>query len=98
MPSTMTTTSRPSGAITTFPTRSWRSWLDLSFRRRKHVLILIGLDPGLATTGWGIIAAEGNRLSHIANGQVRTDSSAPLPKRLAAIADLLDSLIAEHRP
>ena len=39
---------------------------------------IIGLDPGLGCTGWGVIAAEGNRLSHVANGQIRTDPKAPL--------------------
>jgi hypothetical protein len=34
-------------------------------------VLIIGLDPGLACTGWGVIAADGNRLSHVANGQVR---------------------------
>lgn len=59
---------------------------------------ILGLDPGLGTTGWGIIEAEGNRLSHVANGQMKTDSSAPLPTRLAALADQLEALIAEQRP
>ena len=59
---------------------------------------VLGLDPGLGTTGWGLIEADGNRLSHIANGQFRTDASAPLPKRLAALAEQLEALIAEHRP
>ena len=61
-------------------------------------MIILGLDPGLGTTGWGLIRAEGNRLSHIANGQIRTDSKAPLPDRLANLADQLEALIAEHRP
>jgi crossover junction endodeoxyribonuclease RuvC len=61
-------------------------------------LRVLGLDPGLGTTGWGLIEADGNRLSHIANGQFRTDASAPLPKRLAALAEQLEALIAEHRP
>ena len=59
---------------------------------------ILGLDPGLGTTGWGLIEAEGNRLAHIANGQIRTDPSAPLPQRLVALADQLEQLIAEHRP
>ena len=42
--------------------------------------------------------AEGNRLTHIANGQIKTVASADLPKRLAQIAAVLDDLIAEHRP
>jgi len=45
-----------------------------------------------------VIAAEGNRLSHIANGQVRTDSSVPLPARLAALHDALNALFAMHHP
>jgi crossover junction endodeoxyribonuclease RuvC len=59
---------------------------------------IIGLDPGLGTTGWGVIEAEGNRLAHVANGQIRTDTAAPLPRRLAALADQLEALIAEQRP
>jgi len=59
---------------------------------------ILGLDPGLGTTGWGLILAEGNRLSHVANGQLKTDPSAPLPRRLAALADQLEALIAEQRP
>jgi len=61
-------------------------------------LKVLGLDPGLGTTGWGLIEAEGNRLAHIANGQIKTDASAPLPRRLSALADLLEALIADHSP
>jgi crossover junction endodeoxyribonuclease RuvC len=59
---------------------------------------ILGLDPGLGTTGWGLIEADGNRLSHIANGQLKTDTAAPLPQRLASLADQLEALIAKHRP
>ena len=59
---------------------------------------ILGLDPGLGTTGWGIIRADGNRLSHLANGQLKTNTSAPLANRLAALADQLEALIAEHQP
>ena len=59
---------------------------------------LLGLDPGLGTTGWGLIKADGNRLSHIANGQLKTDTAAPLPERLADLARQLEALIAEHAP
>lgn len=58
----------------------------------------MGLDPGLGTTGWGVIEAQGNRLAHVANGQLKTDSSAALPARLASLADQLEALIAEQRP
>jgi crossover junction endodeoxyribonuclease RuvC len=59
---------------------------------------ILGLDPGLGTTGWGLIEAQGNRLAHVANGQIRTDSAAALPRRLSALADQLDALFADHHP
>jgi crossover junction endodeoxyribonuclease RuvC len=59
---------------------------------------ILGLDPGLGTTGWGVIQAEANRLVHVANGQLKTDSSAPLPARLAHLAEQLDAVIADQRP
>ena len=59
---------------------------------------ILGLDPGLGTTGWGLIEAEGNRLRHIANGQLNTDSAAALPRRLGHLADQLETLLADHRP
>jgi crossover junction endodeoxyribonuclease RuvC len=61
-------------------------------------LIILGLDPGLGTTGWGLIRAEGNRLSHLANGKLKTDPQAPLPRRLAHLDAMLAALIADHAP
>jgi len=61
-------------------------------------MILIGLDPGLATTGWGVIAADGNRLSHIANGQIRTETAAMLADRLTTLHDALTDILLAHRP
>ena len=59
---------------------------------------ILGLDPGLATTGWGLISADGNRLSHVANGQIKTDPLTPLPQRLARLAEALETILAGHRP
>lgn len=61
-------------------------------------MILIGLDPGLQTTGWGVIEAIGNRLSHIANGRVSSRPSDALSTRLVALHDGLDAVIARYRP
>ena len=61
-------------------------------------MIIIGLDPGLGTTGWGVVLTEGNRLSHVANGQIRTDTKAPLPRRLVALHEALGAVIEAHRP
>ncbi|QUT07084.1 crossover junction endodeoxyribonuclease RuvC [Sphingobium phenoxybenzoativorans] len=61
-------------------------------------MLILGIDPGLGTTGWGIISADGNRLSHVANGQIRTDAKAPLAQRLLALDTALTTLILTHRP
>ncbi len=61
-------------------------------------MIILGLDPGLGTTGWGVIAAQGNRLSHVANGQIRTDAKMPLAERLCVIDTLLADILSEHKP
>jgi crossover junction endodeoxyribonuclease RuvC len=61
-------------------------------------VIVIGLDPGLQATGWGIIEAEGNRLRHIANGTVRSRAADPLSDRLVQLYDAIEVVIAEHRP
>ena len=61
-------------------------------------MLIIGLDPGLGTTGWGIVAKSGNRLSHVANGQIRTDTSATLPERLVTIDRELSDILLAHRP
>jgi crossover junction endodeoxyribonuclease RuvC len=60
--------------------------------------LILGLDPSLSSTGWGVIRAEGARISHIANGQIKTDPSAPISERLAALQAGLAEVIAEHRP
>ena len=59
---------------------------------------ILGLDPGLRTTGWGLIQAEGNRLSHVANGQITTKTTAALPQRLASLAEQIEAIIGEHKP
>jgi crossover junction endodeoxyribonuclease RuvC len=58
----------------------------------------LGLDPGLGTTGWGVILAEGNRLSHIANGQISTDAKMALAERLVALDRALVDVILTHQP
>lgn len=45
-----------------------------------------------------MIRAEGNRLAHVANGQIRTKASAPFAARLVELAEALERVIAEHRP
>jgi crossover junction endodeoxyribonuclease RuvC len=61
-------------------------------------VLIIGLDPGLGCTGWGVIMADGNRLRHVANGQVRTDPKQSLPERLVKLDAALGAVIEAHRP
>ena len=61
-------------------------------------MIILGLDPGLGTTGWGLIRAEGNRLSHLGNGRLKTDTAAPLARRLAHLDAMIAALITDHAP
>lgn len=61
-------------------------------------MIILGLDPSLSSTGWGVIRSEGARISHVANGQIKTDPAAPMAARLAALQAGLAEVIATHRP
>lgn len=59
---------------------------------------LIGLDPGLRNTGWGVIETDGVRLRHVADGTVHSDGGADIATRLAQLYDAIQALIATHRP
>ena len=61
-------------------------------------MIILGLDPSLSCTGWGIVRVEGSRLSHVANGQVKTDAKAPMAVRLAALQAGIAQVIAAYTP
>ena len=61
-------------------------------------MLILGLDPSLSCTGWGIVRSEGSRLSHVANGQIPTDAKATLPERLSALQDGLAEIIRAYRP
>jgi crossover junction endodeoxyribonuclease RuvC len=59
---------------------------------------LLGIDPGLRHTGWGVIEMDGNRLVHVANGRVSTDDKRPTAERLAQIYDGLVKVLADWTP
>ncbi|WP_374764310.1 crossover junction endodeoxyribonuclease RuvC [Yunchengibacter salinarum] len=59
---------------------------------------LMGLDPGLQRTGWGIVEASGSRLSHVANGVIASSASDSLANRLVALHDGLAAVIADWQP
>ena len=64
----------------------------------SHMVRLLGVDPGLRFTGWGVIEVDGNRLRHIADGVIATDSATSVPERLKVLHDALVALMAHYRP
>lgn len=61
-------------------------------------MLILGLDPSLSCTGWGVICVEGSRISHIANGQIPTKPKMTMAERLAVIHAALAEVIAQHSP
>jgi len=59
---------------------------------------IIGLDPGLRITGWGIIDVQGSRLSHVAHGIVTSKDGEELPTRLLSLYTQLTDIIREYSP
>jgi len=59
---------------------------------------VLGLDPGLRHTGWGVVDVRGNHLTHVADGTVHTDDDLPLAARLVQIHDGLTAVIGEWTP
>src|SRR5690349_16708520 len=63
-----------------------------------HPIRIIGIDPGLRRTGWGVVEIAGNRLGFLGCGSVLTDDRAGLAVRLLAIHDGLTRIVEEYRP
>ena len=59
---------------------------------------LIGLDPGLRLTGWGVIEVDGNRLRHVAHGVIKVAVDGTLAERLHDLFEGLVAVIVEHKP
>ena len=59
---------------------------------------IIGIDPGLRRTGWGVVEAAGNSLRFIAAGTVTSDQKADLATRLCQLHDGLTEVLAGHAP
>jgi crossover junction endodeoxyribonuclease RuvC len=64
----------------------------------RQPIRILGIDPGLRRTGWGLIEADGNRLIHVACGSVETRESEELGARLVAIHNGLVQVIEEFNP
>ncbi len=59
---------------------------------------LIGLDPGLRLTGWGVIDVEGNRLRHVAHGVVKVATGGTLAERLRELFEGVAGIVAAQQP
>jgi crossover junction endodeoxyribonuclease RuvC len=61
-------------------------------------MFVLGIDPGLSVTGYGVVLAQGDRLKAIAAGAIRTSPGAANATRLLELFADLEALLAEHRP
>ncbi len=60
--------------------------------------LILGIDPSLTCTGWGVIRSEGSRISHVAHGQVATDPKAEMTARLDHVHAAISAVIAAYAP
>ncbi len=61
-------------------------------------MIVLGIDPGTANTGYGVVVSRGSTLAALDGGVIQTRADVPLEKRLATIHARLGDLIKEHAP
>ena len=64
----------------------------------KLIRCIVGIDPGLRHTGWGVIRQEDNRLSFVAAGRINPDPDMPMAERLKTLAEELEKIIIAHAP
>ncbi len=77
---------------------SSRSGFALDRRMEKAPLRILGIDPGLRRTGWGVVEQLGSRLSFVAAGTIESDAKAELALRLCQIHDGLDAVMRAQQP
>ncbi len=65
---------------------------------QRNSIRIIGIDPGLRRTGWGIIESDGVRLTYVASGHVASESADPLAYRLRMLFEGLAGVIASFKP
>lgn len=59
---------------------------------------ILGLDPSLSSTGWGVIETENNKMKYVADGFIKTDTKLPIAERLAIIHRTLNKVIETYHP
>src|SRR5690606_7399219 len=63
-----------------------------------NAIRILGIDPGLRVTGWGVVAIEGARLTHIAHGVIAPRDSLPFSERLLALFEAITEVVEIHAP
>jgi crossover junction endodeoxyribonuclease RuvC len=66
--------------------------------RMTNAIRILGLDPGLRRTGWGVISVDGSRLGHVAHGVISPDDTAALSDRLLTLFEAVRAVVAAHAP
>ena len=61
-------------------------------------MIILGIDPALATLGWGVIHDDGSRLKYLSSGLIKTSASELIQNRLAYISQALEQIIEQYKP
>jgi crossover junction endodeoxyribonuclease RuvC len=62
------------------------------------VTLILGIDPGLNRCGWGLVASEGSRLSHVAHGVIKPPQQQQLASRLLFLFEELGAVLDQHNP
>src|SRR5580658_8069599 len=92
------TTSRTSMPILRWLRTCWRGSAPDSAPGRSVKMRVLGLDPGLRHTGWGIIDVDGNRLVHVADGVAHAATDQPLAMRLVSLFRQIGEVLERFRP
>lgn len=69
-----------------------------SFNGMRDSIRILGIDPGLRVTGFGVIDKAGNRLSYVSGGCIKTNDQLSLPERIVTILDGIAEVIASYQP
>lgn len=70
----------------------------VNMERRREVTTILGIDPGTATMGWGVVRQDGNRLRYVQHGAIVTPSNWEMPRRLGRLFDGVTELVRGYRP
>ena len=63
-----------------------------------NAIRILGIDPGLRRTGWGVVAVDGARLSHLGHGVITPSDKLPFSERLLCLFEAMVQIVAEHGP